>query len=1605
MAIVGSAQVVIRAVTDRLQSDITSSLKNVGPKLQSAGAAAGRSFKQGFQNAGNPDITQSFRGSDSIAARAGSRAGATFGRLFNMNIGSSMQRGFNSINSMSAGMGGRAGNAFSSGFGRSGASRTFISIGLRIAALVPIIGALVGALSTLVSGLGAVAAAASSAAQSLVVIPSLLGAIVQGGVVMLASFSGLGDALGAGLESARATGTQAASDVSRAAVDAGEAVSDAARGVQRAEEAAAAGIRNAVRGVADAQRSLADTYRNAARSRQDAIEAVADAEEAQIDALKAVKEAQEALTDARYEAREALIDLQFAAESGALAERRAAMDLADARWELNAASELPPDNRLRMEAQLAYEEAKLSLEMIREKNGDIAKEQREAKKEGINGSDEVKSAQERLADAQDNLRDSVEAVADALRNQKEVAADNARAIADAQRGVADAQRAVTQAREDGQESILDAKRALDDARAAQDNANAAMAAGSLEALKYQEELDKLSPVARNFVMYLVSLRDELGALRDAGQRGLFPGLQRSIQTVVTGLFPTLEKMMFRTGRSIAVATQSIADDLTSGPFIKSFGNVTDQNATTIERLGEVFGDLTRAVFAMLDAARPLINRFTAWFVVWADGIRKSTELKNRTGELTDTFNRAGDRMAVIIDITKNLWEGFRDLGSIADNSGMRLLRVFRRSTEAFADFTDTRSNRKMLREFFDDVADNFIALSSLIKEISAAFFRLGADPSISKLSEALEGTVTKIENLLTTLLDESGTSMVEFVNSIIDAFNELASGPAMKVFLGIFTAFFKTITAIMQTPVIGDLAKGLLAIGAGMYAISLIKRFPGLAALGRVGFINKALIVLRTNLAWTAKLLARFLFMTPLGLFVTALIGGLVLAYKKVDWFRNMIDGAFKKIKDAVGGAFTEIKDLVMTDLVPAVQELIDAFRNGSGGIMKVLRPVVEFLFNVVLGAVLGIINGVKNVFKGVINIISGFVKLFTAIMTGDWGKAWDAVKQILGGALQAILGVIEVWFNVGILSVFRQGFKMLFKLWRGLWNFLKPIFSGIAKLLGRVLGGAFRLFGRIVVAVMKGVWKVIQFAWKNVIQPYFKALWYVVSKVLVPVFKLIGRTVATVFRGIWTVIKFAWNSVVKPVFNALKLYIDRVLKPTFTFLWQRVVKPVFEGIGRTIKAAWDKVIKPIFTALKDFITDRVVPGFKRGVDKIGSIWEGLKKAAAVPVNFVIGTVYNNGLRKMLNMIPGVSLGEARQIRFAEGGVMPGYTPGRDVHKFYSPTAGGLELSGGEAIMRPEFTRAVGGEAGIARLNKLARGGAMKFAKGGVVWPLAGARAGTYPGHDGVDLNVGSGWDDYGMPIRAFRSGVISYVGSGRGYGNAVFQYGSGYGEVVYGHLSKYGVETGQKVDAGDWIGNVGNSGNSSAPHLHFGHPGGTYEGALALLAGANIGTAKAAMSPAAAAKAQAEGKWSDVITKLPGELKGVVEDVKSMLTSDDGWTSLLGGAMRATVEDIVDWVNDKIPNRFLPDNPLKNPFDRGGVATGEGWMPKNVHAPERVLSPRQTESFDRLVDILDRRGDNLGDAPIQLNVNVPHEASPREVVDGIVYELRRMGRGGRYSR
>jgi murein DD-endopeptidase MepM/ murein hydrolase activator NlpD len=83
--------------------------------------------------------------------------------------------------------------------------------------------------------------------------------------------------------------------------------------------------------------------------------------------------------------------------------------------------------------------------------------------------------------------------------------------------------------------------------------------------------------------------------------------------------------------------------------------------------------------------------------------------------------------------------------------------------------------------------------------------------------------------------------------------------------------------------------------------------------------------------------------------------------------------------------------------------------------------------------------------------------------------------------------------------------------------------------------------------------------------------------------------------------------------------------------------------------------------------------------------------------------------------------------------------------------------------------------------------------------------------HSGIDLAAPAG-----TAVVAATGGIARVGRQREGYGLYVFLVRDSRVATLYGHLLRADVKTGDPVVAGEQIGAVGSSGNSSGPHLHF---------------------------------------------------------------------------------------------------------------------------------------------------------------------------------------------
>ena len=428
---------------------------------------------------------------------------------------------------------------------------------------------------------------------------------------------------------------------------------------------------------------------------------------------------------------------------------------------------------------------------------------------------------------------------------------------------------------------------------------------------------------------------------------------------------------------------------------------------------------------------------------------------------------------------------------------------------------------------------------------------------------------------------------------------------------------------------------------------------------------------------------------------------------KGLERFSGLMD----KQSASLSGMVSTFKDTLGQGLANEVQPLIPLIKDGlgvAGEKLAGLRPVVaDGLKNVLTWSAnlvkewqagQGAGGQLRDVFTGIKDAVVGVV---------DWFVRYRDILLPLGAAIATVVAGIKVWTLVtktqaaiskGIIAV-QAAMNAVMAA-----NPIGIVVIAIAALVAALVV----LYKRneTVRRIIDAAWAGIKRAVSAVVAWFRDTAWPILSRI---------------FNAIGTVVKWLWTNIIKPHFNNMRIVIGAVASFIATTVWPKI-KGAFDKIGSAGKWLWEKILRPAFNAMKPAVA-AVGTAFSKTKDVIATAWGKLEGIAKKPIKFIINTVINDGLiggyNWLAKKIGGSTLGRIPLPKgFKTGGVLPGYTPGRDVHRFYSATGGVLDLSGGEAVMRPEFTRLVGGKRGVDSLNAMARAGKLPFqahAGGGII--------------------------------------------------------------------------------------------------------------------------------------------------------------------------------------------------------------------------------------------------------------------------------------------------
>lgn len=415
-----------------------------------------------------------------------------------------------------------------------------------------------------------------------------------------------------------------------------------------------------------------------------------------------------------------------------------------------------------------------------------------------------------------------------------------------------------------------------------------------------------------------------------------------------------------------------------------------------------------------------------------------------------------------------------------------------------------------------------------------------------------------------------------------------------------------------------------------------------------------------------------------------------------MGWLKTVAKVAWEGIKIAINVVWLAIQGIF---------KLLELAIKALGAIFQWLwKNVVVIVWDGIVAVIKVAWAGIKVAFDTGTTIIKAlaatFQWLWNNIVTPVWNGiklaidvAWAAIKVIFAAGEAAIkaLGAVFTWFWQNLIVPTWNGIKDTIMT---VWNFIRDsIFNPIIAFLQGTFTAAWNNFKTMLTILWTAIKDFINITWT-----------FIRDSIFVPIINFLVNNFMTAWNNfkngvslVWTAIKDAISIIWNFIRDSIFVPIINFLVNNFMTAWNNFkagVTAVWNALRDAISVVWNFIRDNIFNPIVNFITQTIPNAFRTGVDAVGKAWDNLKEKAKTPVRFVIEKVINGGLIKGLNWfagkIPGVPNIPDVPMPFATGGVLPGYTPGRDVHRFVSRTGGQLLLSGGEAIMRPEWTRAMG---------------------------------------------------------------------------------------------------------------------------------------------------------------------------------------------------------------------------------------------------------------------------------------------------------------------------
>lgn len=731
-----------------------------------------------------------------------------------------------------------------------------------------------------------------------------------------------------------------------------------------------------------------------------------------------------------------------------------------------------------------------------------------------------------------------------------------------------------------------------------------------------------------------------GVAEAAGQLGIkkqdITSFTRTMMNLGVATNLTADEAATEFARFANAANMPIKDVDRLGSTVVALGNST---ATTEKEIVEMAQRLAGAGAQAGFSSDEIMSVSAAMSSVGIEAEAGGTAMTQIWNKMTKAVAEGGDTLD---SFAKTAGVSGKEFAQIWENNPSKALSMFVKG------LGDTEGGAKGVLKALDDVgikgireadtirrmANNHQVLDKALKTGSEGWKENSALTDEANIRYETMGSKLKmLKNTFINFARTIGDAVAPIVSFLADKLTGLfehlqGTSNATKIAIAAFTLLGAAIPPLIVAT--GVLAHSIVGISEAMTLLNATKggaKFFSLFNGGIKGLLPN-IGQLLTKIPLIGGLMTALT--GPVGIAVAAIAGigtAFVIAYKKSETFRNIVNTVVTPIKNAFIGLGNVIKQFFSA---------IGAVMNNNSGkglniLKKILPDEAAKQFYATLLMVRGAYNDFVNFIKTTSAIIGAFFKTF-------WKQNGDFIITVFTTIKIAVGSILNSLFN-GVIKPILSGIKAFFGI---IFGGIKQIVINVFTSLREIVQGGLNVI-RGVIKIFKGLFTGdFRLLWEGVKQ-VFSGYLLIISGILrstlgnmVVIVKTIVQLIINSFRTIWTIVKKVTLGIVKVLVATIKFL--------FTGL-KNIIVVILNGIKNISIAIWTSIKNSVLAIIRNFITlskhnFAVLKGFLSALWKsikntAIKLWTALKIGVLAIVRTLVSTARNilNTLKNFINRL------------------------------------------------------------------------------------------------------------------------------------------------------------------------------------------------------------------------------------------------------------------------------------------------------------------------------------------------------------------------------------